>query len=232
MTTIPPLRRHVSQYLHRHHSNRMKRVDSAQDINAPKIFEGTDAVSSRRRVALQRVIEAHDALGLSNHNDFRPTPPSSDVFNLSSTILNLPNGELRAFTYLLRLWDPRTPSDPDFDAAVAPSRLQCEEALTKHFFRRIAMWNASEEVLMAAKQDMAKRFKRNESEEKNGLWKLWSKEKERHDNTCRDALKEVTTREGLAQLLWTLLHDAGRPLAPGLGRECKEAVKKMYGIAT
>lgn len=210
----------------------MVRVDSAQDIDTPKPFEGTNAISSHRKVALQRVIEAHDALEIAHYGNPNPTTLSTDEFDLSSTILSLSNGELRAFNYILRLWDPSTPSDPDFDAAVAPSRLQFEEAATKHFFRRVVLWDLDEEAFMAAKNEIARNLRRNESEERNTRWKLLSKEKERNEYESRDALKEVATREGLAQLLWTMLNDMRRPLAPGLGMECKEAVKRMYGIMT
>jgi hypothetical protein len=61
------------------------------------------------------------------------------------------------------------------------------------------------------------------------LGKLWTKEKSERGHGG-DELKEVVTREGLAQLLWTLMHDRREPLAPKLFGECTEAVKRMYGI--
>jgi hypothetical protein len=47
-----------------------------------------------------------------------------------------------------------------------------------------------------------------------------------------DGLKEVTTREGLAQLLWTLIHDMTAPVASGLTEECTEVLKKMVKLET
>jgi hypothetical protein len=57
-------------------------------------------------------------------------------------------------------------------------------------------------------------------------------EQKRPEHAAKDELKEVTTREGLAQLLWTLLHDREAGLAEGLKVECKEALRLKYGITT
>jgi hypothetical protein len=58
------------------------------------------------------------------------------------------------------------------------------------------------------------------------------KERDSQEQNTHDELKAVTTREGLAQLLWTLMHDQTAPLAPELFAECTGAVKKMYGITS
>jgi hypothetical protein len=44
-----------------------------------------------------------------------------------------------------------------------------------------------------------------------------------------EALKEVTTREGLAQLLWTLLH-TDEEMNKRLRAECTLALKEMYQV--
>ncbi|KAF1945761.1 hypothetical protein EJ02DRAFT_319918, partial [Clathrospora elynae] len=235
-------KRHASLF-HRHRSNSRLSVRPAypEQTNEPRrVFEGTDAVAQNRRVALQRVVEVHDALEVKYQSESsspttatsseRPTSSSSsisiDVFTTDFASIPFPDAEVRAFKYFLRMWDPSEPSDPYFDTAIESSRLQFEEAASKHFFRRIALWNESEEVLEASRRKL---FRRGEKE-KSELGKLWMVEKGRSEHGVRDELKQVTTREGLAQLLWTLLHDFQKPLAPEFFEECKEALKRKYGM--
>jgi hypothetical protein len=52
------------------------------------------------------------------------------------------------------------------------------------------------------------------------------------DTDASDGLKEVTTREGLAQLLWTLVHDPEKPLGYMLEREFDEALRLKYGMTS
>jgi hypothetical protein len=52
------------------------------------------------------------------------------------------------------------------------------------------------------------------------------------DADADDGLKEVTTREGLAQLLWTLVHDPEKPLGDKLEKEFDEALRVKYGMTS
>lgn len=145
--------------------------------------------------------------------------------------MDFAEAEVRAFRYFLRKWDPSAAPDPDFDQVVQPSKLRFEEEAVKHFIRRIAFWHESDEVLQAAKDKRTKDGRRDKKgQEDSALGKMWMVEKGRQEHGLRDGLKEVSTREGLAQLLWTLLHDPKEPLTPELFRECTEAVKMKYGI--
>ncbi|KAI8938235.1 hypothetical protein NX059_005896 [Plenodomus lindquistii] len=243
MTTASLPKRHASSLFHRHHSHRSTRSsDGDEQVDQhPRIFEGTDAISTNRRVALQRVIEVHDALELrhsSSNED--PTSPSStsserprsssslssDPFTFDFSDIPLSGAEVRSFHYFLRLWDPSVPADREFDEAIAPNRRAFEEMAIKHFFRRIALWNASAEVT----ENMSRSVWRRRERSKSQLSKMWMTEMGRTEDSTRDELKEVTTQEGLAQLLWTLLHDPKKPLATGLLAECTDALKRMYGI--
>ena len=230
MTTI---KRHHS-LLHRRHSNRSKEHIE----QGPNIFEGTDAVTAHKKVAVSRVVEAYDALRAENRSN-SPTAEQStpeDPFAFESLVVSLPNGEVRTFKYFLRKWDHKQYPDPEFEEAVSSWRLQFEEAATKHFFRRIALWNESEEIMLAAKQQKAMDLKNGRRRDRaTSISKMWSRERGRpsdHPSSVRDELKQVTTREGLAQLLWTLLNDQTQPLCPELYEVCKEAVKAKYSIHT
>ncbi|KAH7349135.1 hypothetical protein BKA66DRAFT_476952 [Pyrenochaeta sp. MPI-SDFR-AT-0127] len=131
------------------------------------------------------------------------------------------------------MWDPSATPDPDFDHAIEPSKLEFEEAAIKHFFRRIALWHESEDMQKAAKGKLSWTARRKgRRRAKSEIGKMWMVEKGRQEHSSHDELKEVTTREGLAQLLWTLLHDPTAPLAPELFAECKEALRKKYGITS
>lgn len=242
MTTafIPPPVRHGSSFLHYHHHD--KRSSSEVNIaSQPKIFQGTDAVPQNQRVAVQRILEIHDALERKNYEDaeavMRHDSAELSVDSFSTdfeAIIDLPNGEVRAFKYFLRKWDSlHHPVDPEFDEAVEPRKLKFEETAMKHFFRRIALWNENEELLEAAKREKRKRFHWNSVEKDSKdtkLSKLWLKERAKREQSGVDELKEITTREGLAQLLWTLMHDMSGPLAPEFIEECTAAVKWSYGI--
>jgi hypothetical protein len=156
---------------------------------------------------------------------------SNDSFASEFSTIPFPDAEVRAFRYFLRMWDRSFPPDRAFDEAIAPTRSQFEEAAMKHFFRRIALWNASEETVEASKRSLFRRRPRNRSIG-GELSKLWMVEQRRPEHETRDELKEVTTREGLAQLLWTLLHDREAGLAEGFKAECREALRTMYAITT
>lgn len=227
------VKRHHS-LLHRHHSDRSK----ANIEPGPNIFDGTDAVTAHKKVAVSRVVEAYDALRAENKSD-SPTAEQStpeDPFAFESLVVSLPNGEVRTFKYFLRKWDTNQHPDPEFEEAISSWRPQFEEVATKHLFRRIALWNESEEIILAAKQQKAMDAKNGRRRDRaSSLSKMWSKERGRaseQEGILRDDLKQVTTREGLAQLLWTLLNDQTNPLCPQLFEECKEAVKAKYSIHT
>jgi hypothetical protein len=228
MTSHMPKRHH--SLLHRHHSTRSSKTDLTPD---PNVFDGTDSITAHKRVALSRVIEAHDALAAQSRNNAPRTEPSApddpSGSEFDSLLTSLPNGEVRIFKYLLRKWDHNQYPDPELEQAIAAFRPQFEEAAVKHFFRRITLWNESEEMMAAAKQGLQKDSK---IIRRTSLGKMWWRERTRPDaeQSVRDELKQVTTREGLAQLLWTLLNDVSSPLTPELFEECKNAVKKMYGI--
>ena len=222
-------RRHHS-LLRRHHSSHSSKLDVQQD---PNIFDGTDAITARKKAALSRVIEAHDALSAQNRSNAPSASQSvpEDPFGFESLVTSLPNGEVRAFRYFLRKWDPRQGGDAELEAAIEESRGQFEEAALKHFFRRIALWNESEEIMAAAKQEMQSQSK---LARRSSLGKMWWRERARQDaeHVVRDELKQVTTREGLAQLIWTLVSDTSDPLVPNLYAECREAVRNMYNMHT
>lgn len=229
------MKRHHS-LLHRNHSNHSKNHVEPE----PNVFDGTDAVTSRKKVAVSRVVEAYDALRAENRSD-SPTAEQStpeDPFAFESLVVSLPNGEVRTFQYFLRKWDTRQHPDPEFEDLVSSWRPQFEEAATKHFFRRIALWNESEEIMLALKQQKALESKNERGRRRHrstSISKMWSKERRRsseHEGSVRDELKQVTTREGLAQLLWTLLNDQSDPLCPELFEICKEAVMKKYNVQT
>lgn len=240
-TVSPPPKheRHASHLFHRHRSDSFTRSRSLE-LGQSTTFEGTDAVPQNRKVALQRVIEVHNALEQQHNaeasgNTSRPTSSASsisnDPFTLDFSETPFPDAEVRAFRYFARKWDPSMTPDPVFDEAIAPTRLQFEEAAIKHFFRRIALWNEDEEALEATRQRLTKRWRRKDKQESQ-LLKMWMKEKEQAGENEKDDLKEATTREGLAQLLWTLLHDPSEPLAPELNEEFKQALRKYYGMTS
>ena len=246
MTTFAPLRHRGSSFLHRHRSGSISRVNSPTEPAKPTIFEGTDAVTQNRKVAVQRIVEAHYALELqkieeeggitrrSASSGSTTSSTSTDVLNLQFKVIDIPNGEVRAFRYFLRMWDHDETPDPEFDRAIKPAPgIDFEAETIRHFFQRIALWHESEEVLKALRKEKAKRLKReNKKYKDNALGMRWVKERETREDDMHNPLKEVTTREGLAQLLWTLMHDQDAPLAPALFAECKEAVKRKYGIAS
>lgn len=228
------MKRHHS-LLHRHNSNR-----SSKEQFEPQqtVFDGTDAVPIHRKVAVSRVVEAYDALRAENRSN-SPTAEQStadDPFAFESLVISLPDGEIRAFKYFLRKWDPNARPDLEFDETVASWQTQFEEAAVKHFFRRIALWNESEEIMLAAKRQKAMDIKNGRRRDRaSSIGKMWFKERGRaseNDPSMKDELKQVTTREGLAQLLWTLLNDQSNPLCPELFEVCKEAVRAKYSIHT
>ena len=240
-STLSQPKRHASSLFH-HHSSRVSQGQSEEagqqgQAAQARVFEGTDAITQNRRVALQRILEVHAALVVVERNHHPadtaapPSPPASErpgsASSTSSTALapslgemTVPDAELRAFRYLVRRWDRRAPADPAFEHAIAATREQFEETATRHFLRRIALWHASDE----AKEDVARSVWRRRRERSKS-------QVDRPEGAAGDQLQEATTQEGLAQLLWTLLHDAAAPLAPGLMAECTEALKRRYGMA-
>ncbi|RMZ73718.1 Alpha Beta hydrolase [Pyrenophora seminiperda CCB06] len=205
-------------------------TDSAQP---PAIFQGTDAVPQNRKVALARVIEAHQAFEAKSNQATTPTSTSSlqrptsssssishDTFAHEFSSIPVSNTEVRAFRYFQRLWDPSNAQwrDDEFDEVVAPRKAEFEESALKHFFSRIAMWDASLEVRESMSRSIFQRRRRSRA--KSDLSSISAAAGE-----SDDALKQVTTREGLAQLLWTLLQDPKRPLE-GLQGEVKTALKE------
>lgn len=238
MTTFVPPRQRGSSFLHRHHSGNMPKASRRSESPKPALFEGTDAVPQNRKTAVQRVVEIHDALELrdqaeasaeAQRND--SARASSDNSSLDFDAVDLPHSEVRAFRYFLRKWDHNERPDPEFDQAVQASESDFEEAAIKHFFRRIVLWNASEEVLQETRKDMEGRLRRDKKRSRDSvLGKLWMKERSSQEHNSHDELKETTTREGLAQLLWTLMHDRASPLAPQFVADCTDAVRRKYGI--
>ncbi|KAH9861594.1 hypothetical protein J1614_011345 [Plenodomus biglobosus] len=240
MTTMSQPKRNASSPMRRRRSGYLSRRSSEEQLDQqPGIFQGTDAVTQNRRVALQRVIEVHDALELKHQNELPITPTStsserpgssssvcSDTFTIDFADLPFPDAEVRCFRYFVRRWDPSVPTDAEFDQAIAPSRHQFEEMAIKHFFRRVVFWNASEEV----KENMSRSMWRRRERPTSQLGTMWMTERGRTEYSARDELKEVTTQEGLAQLLWTLLYGFDKSLVPGLRAECTDALKRMYGM--
>lgn len=209
-------------------------------VEYPRVFQGTDAVPQNQRVALQRVIDTHHALELkygqqvstpTSTTSDRPTSSSSsiisnDPFTIDFSDIPFPDAEVRAFHYLLRLWDARSYApDPEFDAVIAPRKAQFEEKVIKHFFSRVALWDASEEEHESMSRSVFFFRRRRRSRAKSVSQTLSENGQEE-----KDALKEITTREGLAQLVWTLLHDPSASLDPGLRDMCTEALKEMYHV--
>ncbi|CBY02212.1 hypothetical protein IAQ61_006798 [Plenodomus lingam] len=238
-------KRHASSLFHRSPSRPASEHSSEERLGQyPEVFQGTDAVTQNRRVALQRIIEVHDALELKQHFQAATSPTSacsssshrqrsgsssstsSDACIIDFSDLPFPDAEVRAFRYFVRRWDPSMPADPEFDQAIASAHHQFEEMAIKHFIRRVVFWNASEE----AKEDMSRSVWRRRGRSKSQLSSMWNNERGRTEFSARDQLKEVTTQEGLAQLLWTLLHNRNISLNPGLKAECTDALKRMYGM--
>jgi hypothetical protein len=202
------------------------------------MFEGTSAVPQNRKVAVQRVVEVHDALELKQQANSADTQRkdsahiSNDHLDIDFDVVDLPDSEIRAFKYLLRKWDHNERPDPEFDAAVRSSEVDFDEVALRHFIRRVALWYETEETLQAMKKETERRLKKYRRRDmESALGRLLMKERRgSQERETTDELKEVTTREGLAQLLWTLMHDQTTPLAPELVAECTKAVRQKYGI--
>ncbi|EMD66666.1 hypothetical protein GGP41_008077 [Bipolaris sorokiniana] len=208
----------------------------------PRVFQGTDAVPQNQRVALHRIIDTHQALDLKYEQEQvstptsttsgRPTSSSSsilsnDPFALDLNSLPVQDAEIRAFRYLLRLWDPKSyPADPEFDSAIAPRKAQFEEKAIKHFINRVALWDVSGDASQGMTRSIFA-FRRRRSRAKSVSQTL-----NEGADEGPDALKEATTREGLAQLIWTLLHDPKVLNESALGERCMEALKEMYRLTS
>ncbi|KAL5120878.1 hypothetical protein ACEQ8H_001065 [Pleosporales sp. CAS-2024a] len=202
------------------------------------VFEGTDAVLHNRKVAVQRIVEIHNALEQKHQaeattdgerNDSAHS--SNDHLSLDFSAIHVPHGEVRAFRYFLRKWNHNESPDAEFDLAIQASPLDFDQVAIRHFFRRISLWNESDPVRKAANKDMESRLHKDKKRQRDSiLGKLWLTERSSQEHSTNDELKEVTTREGLAQLLWTLMHDQRAPLAPQFVAECTEAVKRKYDL--
>ncbi|KAF1834833.1 hypothetical protein BDW02DRAFT_465541, partial [Decorospora gaudefroyi] len=216
------------------------------DTSHPKIFHGTDAVPQNHKVALQRILDVHHALESASETSSERRPStstsassSSSCTPLFSSFISLPNAEVRAFNYLLRLWDPNsTLPDPLFDAAVQPQKAAFEDTCVKHFFGRVALWDASQAVQQEGmrrsfflwRRRRSSRVRAGVSVVEGGLEAEKGRDGE-GEGEGDGALKEVTTREGLAQLLWTLVNDDRVGLgAGGLKGECEGALRVRYGV--
>jgi hypothetical protein len=217
----------------------MPKVDSGTAVSDQKKFEGTDAVPQNHTVAVKRIVEVHEALELRHQAESTTETQRNDSARMSSDCLDfdaidLPNGEVRAFYYFLRKWDEQCPNDPEFDLAVQQTQHDFDEAAIKHFIRRVALWEESGEMMQAAQRELERRAKKDKKAGNDSkLGKLWSKERGSQEHNVHDELKQVTTREGLAQLLYALMRKQTAPLAPELFAECTEAVKKYrYGIVS
>jgi hypothetical protein len=211
----------------------------------PRIFEGTDAVPQNRKVALQRVIDAHHALELkygevptpTSTTSERPTSSSSsishDPFTTDLSDLSLPDAEVRAFRYLLHKWDPRAyDSDAEIEKAIERRKESFEEAIIKHFFSRVALWDASEEEKGTTSRSVFSFLgRRRRSRAKSDASRMLGIVETVQEDAGLDALKEVTTREGLAQLLWTLLQTpTSEASILRLRKECRQALEEMYQV--
>jgi hypothetical protein len=167
---------------------------------------------------------------------------SSDPFTIDFADMSFPDAEVRTFRYLLRRWDSATYStpDPDFESAITSRKQHFEKTAIKHFFSRVALWDASAEEKQEAGMTRSVFFFRNRKSRTRsrarsdasrmlgvGGTEGRDKEKEKEDEGL-EALKEVTTREGLAQLLWTLVHTDEELV--GLRDECTAALKEMYRV--
>jgi hypothetical protein len=235
---------------HRHRSNSNQSTRSPSPplqspVNIP-IFQGTDVVTQNQKVALSRALDVHLALEMqqrtsgattSTSSSDRPTSSSSstssDRFTLDFPDIPFADAEVRAFRYFLRLWDPANVApDPDFEIAIASQKRHFEETAIKHFISRVSAWEESQE----ARESMSRSFfRRRRSRARSAAGKLGMMKPQSVDEVdgdVSDGLKEVTTREGLAQLLWTLVHAPDKPLGGKLKEEFDEALRLKYGMTS
>ncbi|KAF2822750.1 hypothetical protein CC86DRAFT_71077 [Ophiobolus disseminans] len=217
MATFDPPRHRGSSFLHRHRSSSSSKSNTRTEHTKPTIFEGTDAVARNRKVAVHRIVEAHAALasGSTRQSPTSPDPVESNLMRLN---------EVRAFRHFLRMWDHNVAPDPEFDHVLLAYRedRDFERDAIEHFFKRIDTWHKNDEESKAVSKKANKERKKVEKHDKSG--KVLKEEAASQDQL----LEECTTMEGLAQLLWTLMHDQRRPLAPQLLSEYTEAMKRRY----
>ncbi|KAH6864929.1 hypothetical protein BKA58DRAFT_235397 [Alternaria rosae] len=230
----------------RHHTFRRHRSGShlsKHSLLPSHIFEGTDAVLQKRKIALDRVIDTHHALELKYGHVATPTSTASDRPTSSSSSisydpfttdlgdLSIPDAEVRTFRYLLHRWEPRIEwADAEFDKAIERRRESFEEAAIKHFISRVALWDANEEEKQTQSRSAFSFLgRRRRSRAKSDASRMLSIAETAKEDAGLDALKEVTTREGLAQLLWTLLAK-DEPATARLRKECKQALDEWYQV--
>lgn len=230
----------------RHHTFGLRRSRSHLSSKVPSshLFEGTDAVLQNRKVALQKVIDTHHALERkyghvatpTSTTSERPTSSSSsisyDPFTTDFGDLSIPDAEVRTFRYLLHRWEPKNAewADPEFEKVIERRRESFEEAAIKHFISRVALWEANEEETQTQSQSRSVFSifgRRRRSRAKSDASRMLSIAETTKEDPDLDALKEVTTREGLAQLLSTLLKYDG-PATTKLREECKQAMHEWY----
>ncbi|KAI4667111.1 uncharacterized protein J4E79_001795 [Alternaria viburni] len=228
----------------RHHTFGLHRSRShlSSKPSSPHLFEGTDAVLQKRKVALRNVIQTHHALERkyghvatpTSTSSERPTSSSSsisyDPFTTDFGDLSMPDAEVRTFRYLLHRWEPKNLewADPEFEKVIERRRESFEEAAIKHFISRVALWDASGQEQQTQSRSVFSIFgRRRRSRAKSDASRMLSIAETTKEDPDLDALKEVTTREGLAQLLSTLLKDDG-PATARLREECKQAMHEWY----
>ena len=230
----------------RHHTFGRRRSGShlSSKPSSPHLFEGTDAVLQKRKVALQKVIDTHHALELkyghvatpTSTTSERPTSSSSsisyDPFTTDFGDLSIPDAEVRTFRYLLYRWDHDSYTlDPEFDKAIERRRESFEEAAIKHFISRVALWDASGQEQQTQSRSVFSIFgRRRRSRAKSDASRMLGIAETANEDPGLDALKEVTTREGLAQLLSTLLAKDDAPATTRLREECKQAIHEWYQV--
>jgi len=228
----------------RHHTFGRRRSGShlSSKPSSPHLFEGTDAVLQNRKVALQNVIQTHHALELkyghvatpTSTTSERPTSSSSsisyDPFTTEFGDLSIPDAEVRTFRYLLHRWDSNIEwTDPEFEKVIERRRESFEEAAIKHFISRVALWEANEEETQRQSRSVFSIFgRRRRSRAKSDASRMLSIAETTKEDPGLDALKGVTTREGLAQLLSTLLAKDKEPAIARLREECKQAMHEWY----
>lgn len=251
MTTHSPPHRHASSLFSHHRRQRSTSYTSTRSslssgqqppgspVNFP-IFQGTSAVPLHHTVALSTVLDIHRSFeetsrqnlspysSTSSSSQARPLSSSSSVSGDASVFgIDLEGAgnedvEVRVFRYFLRLWDPEdTPPDRLLDALVEQDKAQFERAAIRHFLRRIDLWEASGETSQESRRSFFHRKKRRTVVGDEG--QVGEQEGDEDDR-----LKEVTTREGLAQLLWILIRDPKEGLDVEVKEECREALSKRY----
>ncbi|KAI4947364.1 hypothetical protein J4E91_006716 [Alternaria rosae] len=218
----------------RHHTFRRHRSGShlsKHSLLPSHIFEGTDAVLQKRKIALDRVIDTHHALELKYGHVATPTSTASDRPTSSSSSISYDPFTTDFGDLSIPDAEPRIEwADAEFDKAIERRRESFEEAAIKHFISRVALWDANEEEKQTQSRSAFSFLgRRRRSRAKSDASRMLSIAETAKEDAGLDALKEVTTREGLAQLLWTLLAK-DEPATARLRKECKQALDEWYQV--